>query len=282
MINEMYPPQHQNPARELYKFWYHIVQHSAPAFLTPKGDDPYRTPAAFVFSDGHGLHVDRDLPFINGKPSLHVPGVMRIWPNGHFTVHQQAWSERAYLYALKLLERHTFLRWGYVAYGKALWVQDTPRRGYGSYGNGAVNREHPDEKDYNRRVPYLPLTPATLFEPGVQYRLVQRNSRWIIASRDPAAQGILDERYGIAEKRYNRWETRAERAAVREGKTPRPVTATSNTAMFTRSLVSTMKVWEPQVGPGGVPYTPQDPLPMKEEEVLHSGPENRLAASPLG
>lgn len=273
MLRDEYPPLRTNPARDLYKMWYSLVQYHAPLQLRPKADgEPwYGQPAAFVFRTGHSLHVDRDTISDGKKPVLYISGVMKIWPNGHFAplamVNKRRWAKAT----LETYEQLTFIRWGYVNREKALWVQDAPRLNW----NFAPIREYPEAGDWQRRLPYLPLTDRSLFERAAVYRLKFTTS-WVIVPvgvDDPNnklserarkqllknARQTIDEHYAIANKRYDWWQRRT---AIREGKVERPrkKIPALDRINLTQLIMQGMTVYEPKVGPRGTP--PQMALPL--------------------
>jgi hypothetical protein len=295
--NEDFPPQITNPARDLYKFWYSIVKYHAPHLLDVPYDPSefgHHFPAAFTFKSGNSLHVDRRTMRDSNKPALYVSGVMRIWPNGHFIPIAAARSERWCNSQLDLLEEMTFLRWGYVARGKAIWVQDTPRRGHSPY---APDRDRPDAEDFTRRIPYLPLVrQSSLWHRDVTYRLVKTSTgKWVITTAGFAplspnewskaglriaaknsvrvAQEILDRQYGIAERRYQRYARRAEIAT--QGARPRKQISMADRINLQDMMRQNMTVWEPKRGPGGT--APQMLLPLNTEEVTR-GREDAMGA----
>lgn len=288
MLREEYPPQRTNPARDLYKMWYALVQYHSPRQLRPRDPDNYSdryTPAGFVFNSGHTLHVERSAITREGqKPPLFISGVMKIWPNGHFVPLGVVarWNKAM----LDAYEKLTFLRWGYVNREKAVWVQDTPRLAWNNPGN----RDYPEADGWQRRIPYLPLTGEDLFQLPVIYRLKFTTS-WIIATTskiddsqgrvsDSArkrilkeAQDELDARYGIADKRYDWWQRRAELAAIRAGEAEKPGKPISalDRVNLTRAIMQGMTVYEPKVAPGGKPLPQQLTLPVTEKEVVGVG-----------
>lgn len=284
MINEEYPRQSTNPARDLYKYWYSIVRYNAPHLLRPQGDDePTWRNEAFHF-DRYSIElwVDRDTITEEGrKPALYIKGVMKIWPNGHFSVLQPLYKwGRAHL---DTYERYTFLRWGWVNREKAMWVQDTPRR-----GRWAANRIYPEANAWERRTPYLPLRGERLFDPNTIFRL-KFTTAWTIVPvgiDDPEnvwtpqqhremlndARQVIDHRYGIANRRYDWWKRRAELKAIREGQAPKPRKPISalDRVNVTDLIMQGMTVYEPKVGPRGVLLPRQMPLPLEtgKEVVL--------------
>jgi hypothetical protein len=224
------------------------------------------------------LHVDRK-EFVNGKPLLRIQGVFQIWPDGQFTPLFSCVGRRWVLPELKTLEKLTFLRWGYVARQKAVWVQDTARRGYSYYNWGAVDREPPDQRDYQRRTPYLPLDGVPLFDDRIKYRLKRAaNDKWVIAAsglwcprgndRVKDAQRDLDRRYARAERRYSWWQRRAELAAIRENGTGAPLKAIPalDRVNITQMIQQGMTVYEPKIGPGGKPLAKQSAVPSEQEK----------------
>lgn len=270
-----YPSQSTNPARDLYKMWYALVEYHAPYQLKPNDSRYTQTP--FIFKSGHSLLVDRDSLVEGKKPALRND-IMKIWPNGHFSVSSFAAANSWCTPLLRAFEELTFLRWGYVNREKALWVQDTPRRG----ADYATNREYPVADNWERRVPYIPLTRDNLFMSKVIYRL-KFTTAWTIVAvgvENPgaylpsvrrkiikAAQAILDERYAIANKRYDWWQRRHELAQIRAGQAekPRKAIAALDRVNIERMLTQNMTVYEPKVGPGGTSLPRQLALPMTKE-----------------
>lgn len=294
MIDDGYqPPQRTNPARDLYKMWYALVQYNAPHLLRPFSDGYRVNPAAFTFKSEHSLHVDRAAFQEGVKPPLYIPGVMKVWPNGHFSPLGGAYgSHRWSGTILDIYEALTFLRWGYVNREKALWVQDTPRQ-----GGSAPNRQYPAVSQWEKRVPYLPLRTGNVFERAAVYRLkfttAKFTTAWVIVACgvddksgsvdqrfSPAArralvknaQAKLDQRYGIANRRYDWWKRRAELTAIREGRAEKPSRRTNIPALdrvnLTELIMQGVTVYEPKLGPGGKPL-PQQMALLTPMEVTH-------------
>lgn len=285
-----FPPQRTNPARDLYKMWYSLVKYHNPASLLPDpvNDAWWHDTAAFQFPSGHQLSVAR--PVLDGhKPALEIPSVMRIWPNGHFSVLGGAHGGKRYHNAmLDAYEKLTFLRWGYPdRRTKGLWVQDTPRMTWHMPGH----RQSPSIYRWQERVPYLPLSTTDLFHPYIVYRL-KFTTAWVIAAvgthvpqgrraisvservlkqtlKD--AQTLLDSGYAAAEKRYDWHRRKAELAEIRasQAEQPRPRVTALDRVNLTQLLMQGMTVYEPKVLHGRIEPPQKDELPLDEMEGVN-------------
>lgn len=284
MIHDEYPVQRTNPARDLYNMWYALAQYHAPHLLTGEPVTRYAA-MAFKFHNGFSLRVEDNVRTKHAKPALCIPTIMRIWPNGDFSPLAGAYGGRWFRGVLGTYEQLTFLRWGYVARGKAMWVQDTPRRGW----QYSTNREYPDPTDHVKRVPYLPLTETNLFQTNAMYRLKQVDDRWVIKAANGwdntdvnerskerlelitrVAQDRLDERYGIAEQRYDWHARRAEAAKRREHRsTEAIIRQTVDRSAVIEAFIQQMIVHEPRIGPRG--KAPQPMLPFNDKEAVPVG-----------
>ena len=282
-----FPLQVTNPAIDLYNFWYGIVKYHAPHLLsTPceEGEPCWRFPAAFKFSNGHTLHVDRSTLTERRRPMLYTDA-MKIWPNGHFIPQWGLTRARWANDYLKAYEEMTFLRWGYVGRSKAVWVQDTPRRGFFKQ---ASERNPPREDNFKDRVPYLPLDYSNLWVHRIKYRLKKTpHGYWVIAAAEfdsdsrllarslvRAAQEDLDKRYGYAEKRYQLHERRAELAKLRAAGVPvkpRKPQPEAERAEIEAAFINSMIVWEPK-------HPTQGMLPFEQEVTCGNDMESRSMA----
>lgn len=261
-----YPAQTTNPARDLYNFWYGIIQHTSPHSLVRTDERSYHNPAAFSF-DHRSLFVDPD-DWIGGKPALHLGGVMRLWPNGHFQPLLSIRRGRYWGSELRTYTKHTFLQWSWAANGKVLIVQDTPRH------NDHVPNQWLNEKDFERRRPYLTLSNYNLLDSNTVYRLKNiGNGDWIIApmythrggwsqaqlrAQTAISRSLLTANYKIASDRYDRWQRRDEMAKIREGAAPKPRKISSLDRINIEDMLRrNLTVYEPKVGPGGKPLPQQ-------------------------
>lgn len=286
MISQDYPVQRTNPARDLYNFWYGVVRYSSSHSLIRQETPDRHNPCAYTF-DHRGLYVDPCLcvdpdHWLNGKPVLFLQDVIRIWPNGHFQPQMSIRKGRYWAPELRIYEKHTFLQWSWAANSKVVTVQDSPRQ-----HNNVPNRWL-NEKDTERRRPYLTLDSAPLLDNNMLYRLKGiSNGDWMIEpvralharwSNKAARALVRDTRealrvnYQIASDRYDRWARRAELAAIREGeakKPARPISALERVNVE-RQMREHMTVYEPKVGPGGKPLSRQLSL-LTPLEVVTNG-----------
>jgi hypothetical protein len=271
-------PQTTNPARDLYKYLFGIVQHTSPRDLIP-GAPQHRAPA-FIFRDGRGLFVLRDEQWVDGKPALSIGGLVTVWANGHFIIEVSVVKPRWANCIRDSLAQHTFLQWTYHGNEKIVYVQTHKR-----VDNSA---DHWSERiaptDWNRARPYLPCDDTTMLPKRVVFRLVRAGATdWKIrAARLHAPDqsnrfnngflrlinADLDQRYGQAERRYARYKRKAEIESWRAaGYTRRPRERTeAQREEIIRTFIDHSIVFEPKSTPPGQIILP---FPTREEAMSH-------------
>lgn len=272
-MNDRVILQTTNPAKDLYRYLYSIVQYQNPASLTPDEIGGGSNSSALALHD----HVDLgSRGFYKGKPVMRIGHFMEIYANGDFWTSFTMPRSRYWKQERDLLARHTFIQWTYICgSGTAMFIQDHKRTPTAHHYTRRLY-----ESDWHRRRPYLELLPAApLFDNTVVYRLYQvgacdwkikavRTRKDNVSSRAQrivveAANKVLDERYTLAEARYQRAERKEEIESWRRQGVSRPPRSAVRREEVVRAFIDHSIVFEPKSTPqvqGILPFTSKEAM----------------------
>lgn len=276
-------PQTTDPARDLYRFLFGIVQFASPADLVPNTS---RNSTLSVYQlQGADIRVHGDGKWLYGKPPISISHFMTIWPNGYFAIRAHVRQARWGNWVRDALAKHTFLQWDYSGHGseKIVYVQNHKR----DINSAVHHTARIGTRDWQTARPYMPCDNDDMFNDDIVYKLHRvgdtdwkvkavavrpdqvvnhsaRRARLLVQR----ANVDLNRRYALADARYARYERRAEIESWRERGHARPprVRTQAQREEIIRTFIDHSIVFEPKSTPPG-----QIILPFTREEAMSHG-----------